>query len=215
MTSEVLIFAVGSPLLVDVEESLHRAGFRVAAGIRNWSGVHHLAAGTRLLAPEDLTECLSALPFVVPLFTPRHRQGAARQAETLGVHQPLSLIDPSVAAPRRLELGPGYYVNSGASIGSASQFGPFVLVNRSASIGHHARLDAFVSIGPGAVLAGGVTVGAGSTICAGAVILPDVTVGEDAVVGAGAVVTRDVPDGGLAVGNPARLVRRDAALRAV
>jgi sugar O-acyltransferase (sialic acid O-acetyltransferase NeuD family) len=215
MTTEILLFAVGSPLLVDVEESLQRAGFQVAAGIRNWPGEHHLAEGTRLLAPEDLTGRMLELPFLVPLFAPRHRRLAARQAAALGLCRPLSLVDPSVAMPRRLEIGPGCYVNAGASLGSASRFGPFVLINRGASIGHHARLDAYVSIGPGAVLSGGVSVGAGSTICAGAVILPSVTVGEDAVVGAGAVVTRDVPDGYVAVGNPARLARRGNALQAV
>lgn len=215
MTAGVLLFAVGSPLLVDVEESLHRAGLHVTVGIRNWPGPHHLAEGTRLLAPEELTELLCELPFLVPLFTPRHRRFAARQAAALGLCRPLSLVDPTVAVPRRLELGPGCYINAGVSLGSASRFGAFVVVNRGASIGHHARLGAYVSIGPGAVLAGGVSVGAGSTICAGAIILPEVTVGEDAMVGAGAVVTRDVPDGYLAVGNPARLARRGNALQAV
>ncbi|MDO9713514.1 acetyltransferase [Paracraurococcus lichenis] len=215
MTKKIVLFAIGSPLLVDVEESSHRAGLHVAAGVRNWPGPHHLPDGMCVLTPESLTPELLELPFLVPLFTPRHRRSAVRQAEVLGFRKALTLIDPSVARPRRLELGRGCYVNAGVTVGSACGFDSFVLINRGATIGHHARLGAFVSIGPGAVLAGQVTVGAGSTVCAGAIILPGVTVGEDAVVGAGTVVTRDVPDGSLMVGNPGRIVRRDPVLQAV
>ncbi|MDO9712501.1 LbetaH domain-containing protein [Paracraurococcus lichenis] len=210
----VLLFGAGSPILVDVEESLHRAGLRVVAGIHNWPGRHYLCDGTRVMAPEDITGAMLELPFLVPLFTPRHRRLAARQAEVLGLVRPMRLVDPSVAVPRRLDTGPGCYVNSGVSLGSYSVLGAFVLINRGASIGHHARLGDFASIGPGAVLAGDVTVGSGGLVCAGAVILPGITVGEDAIVGAGAVVTRDVPDGYLALGNPARLVRRDTIVKA-
>ena len=210
----ILLYGIGSPLVVDVEESLHRAGLRLAAGIHNWPGPHHLPADLAVLAPEALSGPLLDLPYLVPLFTPRHRRLAARQAEALGLRHPLSLIDPSIAAPRRLEVGPGCYVNAGTSLGSGSIFSAFVLVNRGASIGHHARLGAFVSIGPGAVLAGGVTLGEGRMVCAGATILPGITVGRDAVVAAGAVVTRDVPDGSLAAGNPARPLRHDNGLKA-
>ncbi|RAI57966.1 DapH/DapD/GlmU-related protein [Roseicella frigidaeris] len=209
-----LLFGIGSPLVVDVEESLHRAGLRVAAGIHNCGGRHWLPEGIAVLAPEALSGALLDLPYLVPLFTPRHRRLAARQAASLGLRHPLSLIDPSIAAPRRLEIGPGCYLNAGISLGSNSTLGAFVLVNRGASIGHHARLGAFVSIGPGAVLAGGVTIGEGSMVCAGATILPGVTIGEDAVVAAGAVVTRDLPDGHLAAGNPARHIRHDNGLKA-
>lgn len=202
----ILLFGTGSPVLADVEESLHRAGLAVAAGIRNRPGACHLADGPPL-APADLTPALRALPFLVPLFTPAHRQAAAREAEELGLRLPFTLVDPSVPAPRRLELGPGAYVNAGCSLGGGSVAGAFAFVNRGASLGHHARLGAFVSIGPGVTVAGHVTLGKGAVLGAGAVVLPEITIGENAVVGAGAVVTRDVPARCLVLGNPARIVR--------
>lgn len=207
--TDLLLFGVGSPVVVDVEESLFRAGLRVVAGVRNRPGPSHLSEGTRVLVPEDLAAGLLDLPFLVPLFTPGHRQTAAREAARLGLGRAHALVDPSVAAPRRLDLGAGSYVNAGCSLGGAAVFGAFVFVNRGASVGHHARLGDFVSIGPGAVLAGGVTVGAGGVIGAGATVLPGVGVGENAVAAAGAVVTRDVPPACLVAGNPARIARRD------
>jgi len=203
----VILFGTGSPLLGDVEESLFRAGIPIAGGIRNRPGPSYLADGTRCWSAEDLPADNLALPFLIPIFTPAYRQQAAREAAGLGLHHPCTLVDPSVPAPRRLEVGPGSYVNSGCSLGPGSVFGPYVLINRGASIGHHVVLGRFVSIGPGAVIAGLVRIGTGSVIGAGATILPEVTIGDNAVVGAGSVVTRDVPAGCMVVGNAARVVR--------
>jgi sugar O-acyltransferase (sialic acid O-acetyltransferase NeuD family) len=149
-----------------------------------------------------------SLPYIIPLFTPANRRTAAEEATELGLTQPFTLIDGSVTVPRRLELGPGGYVNTGCTLGSSSEFGRFVFINRGASIGHHARLGDFVSIGPGATVAGNVTVGSGTMVGAGATILPGLHVGTDAVIGAGSVITRNVPSNCLIVGNPARIVRR-------
>jgi hypothetical protein len=115
--TEVVLFGTGSPLLGDVEESLYRAGVPVAGGIRNRPGPNYLADGTRWWSVEDLPANLLALPFLIPIFTPAWRQQAAREAAGLGLHNPYTLIDPSVPAPRRLEAGPGSYVNSGCSPG--------------------------------------------------------------------------------------------------
>ena len=207
--THLILFGVGSPVIVDVEESLHRANIHVAFGIRNFPGPSHLPEDIRVLVPEDLTDNLRRLPFMVPLFMPAHRRSAALEAARVGLRSPFSLIDPTVAIPRRFNCAPGTYVNVGCCLGSNCDFGPFVFVNRGASIGHHARLGAFVSIGPGAVLSGQVTIGASSVVGAGAVILPAVTIGANTVVGAGAVVTRDVPEYSLVIGNPARVLRRD------
>ena len=207
--TQVILFGTGSTILLDVVESLQRAGIEVAAGVQNRDGPSHLPDELPGLRPEQVTPPLLALPFLVPLFTPAHRQTAAREALRLGLNTPFRLVDPSVAAPRRLELGEGSYVNVGCSLGSAGAFDRFVFINRGASIGHHARLGAFVSIGPGATLAGHVTIETGAMVGSGATILPELTVGANAVVGAGAVVTRDVPAGCLVLGNPARIVRRD------
>jgi len=207
--AQVILFGTGSPLLLDVEESLHRAGLAIAAGIRNHPGPSHLPDNIPSCETEAIPASMFDLPFLVPIFTPAYRQQAAQHAARLGLTGPYQLIDPSVTAPRRLELSAGCYVNTGCTLGSASCFGPFVLVNRGASIGHHVSLGAFVSIGPGVVIAGQVTIGTGTVIGAGATILPGLTIGDNTVVGAGSVVTRDIPAGCLAMGNAARIVRRD------
>lgn len=205
----ILLFGTGSPILVDVEESLHRAGIPIVAGVRNRPGECHLGEGVRALDVADLDETLRALAFVVPLFTPAHRQAGAREAGAAGLVTPFTLVDPTVATPRRIDIGPGTYVNAGCSLGARSAFGAHVFINRGASIGHHARFGEFVSIGPGVVVSGHVTIGRGAVVGAGATILPELTIGENAVVGGGAVATRDVPPGALVLGNPARIVRRD------
>ncbi len=205
----VLLFGTGSPLLADVEESLFRAGIPVAAGIRNRPGKCYLPEPSSGWRTDEITPDMMSLPFLIPLFTPGFRQIAAREAASLGFTRPFRLIDPSVAAPRRLELGVGCYVNAGCSLGSGGVFGAYVLVNRGASIGHHARLDAFVSIGPGAVIAGEVTIGRGAVIGAGATVLPGVTIGANAVVAAGSVVTCDIPAGCLVKGGAARIAREN------
>jgi sugar O-acyltransferase (sialic acid O-acetyltransferase NeuD family) len=208
MTS-VILFGVGSPIVIDFEESLHRAGLSLVAGVKNRPEASHLSQDVHILFPYQLCSDLMRLPFLVPLFTPGYRQQAAQEAARCGLQHPFILVDPSVDSPRRLNLGPGTYINAGCSLGGGSNFGAFAFINRGASIGHHAQLGDFVSVGPGVTVAGNVKIGTGSVIGAGATILPSLSVGENAVVGAGAVVTQDVPVRCLVVGNPARIVRRD------
>jgi hypothetical protein len=207
--TQVVIYGIGSPILVDVEESLFRAGVSIAAGVRNYPGESFLSEEIPVIAPDAFDDRFTELPFIVPLFTPGNRQQVATEARRQGFSCPYSLADPTVAIPRSLCMEPGGYINAGCTLGAHSHFGPFAFINRGACLGHHARLDMFVSIGPGAVVAGGVTIGRGAMIGAGAVILPEVTVGENAVVGAGAVVTRDVPAHSLVLGSPAKVVKEN------
>ncbi len=204
---DVVLYGVGSPILVDVEESLFRAGIRICAGVQNRAGESFLSDAALVVAPDGVTDEIKARPFLAPLFTPGHRQTAAREAGEMGFHRPFSLFDATVAVPRNLKFEAGLYVNAGCTLGAASEFGVFVFINRGVSVGHHAHFGPFVSIGPGAVVAAYVTLGKGATVGAGAVILPKITVGENAIVGAGAVVVDDVPDHCLALGNPARVAK--------
>lgn len=204
----VVVYGTGSPVIADVEESAWRAGLHIAAGVKNHPAASFLSSSTPLHAPDAIPSDILALPFMVPIFTPAYRQSALREALALGFTQAHTLVDPSVAVPKRFEFGPGTYINVGVSLGSGVAFEEFVFVNRGASIGHHARFGRFVSIGPGVVIAGQVTVGRGAVLGAGAVVLPNVTIGSNAVVAAGAVVTRDVPDGCLVLGNPATLAEQ-------
>jgi sugar O-acyltransferase (sialic acid O-acetyltransferase NeuD family) len=203
----VILFGVGSPILVDYEETLHRVGGSIAAGIRNRDGATYLPGGVPVLAPGELDDAIRSIPFLVPLFTPAHRMTAAAEAESLGLVPTGALIDPTGVIPRRIEFGDGTYVNAGCCLGGGSRFGAFVLINRGVTIGHDADFSDFVSTGPGAVVAGNVTVGRGALLGAGCTISPRVSIGEHAVVGAGAVVIRDVPARSLVLGNPARVVR--------
>jgi sugar O-acyltransferase (sialic acid O-acetyltransferase NeuD family) len=203
----VVIFGVGSSLVVDLEEGLRRAGTPIAAAVANVPGEAYLLDRGPLVDRSELTPEITEEPYLVPLFTPANRHRAVEDAVSLGFKTPSRFTDPSVAVPESLAAEPGLWVNTGATLGAASRFGRFALVNRGASVGHHAVLADFASIGPNATLAGEVSLGTGAAIGAGAVVLPGITVGEHAVVGAGSVVTRDVPDRTMVVGNPARAVR--------
>lgn len=202
--TDLVLFAAGSALIVDYIESARRAGLAVRAAIRNFDGPVY-AEGVPVVDVASIPGEMYALPYLVPLFTPGHRQSAVDGATRLGFRDPATLVDPTAILPAHLDVGPGSYINAGCTLGAASHIGAFVLINRAASIGHHAHLGDYVSIGPSAVLAGQVTVGAGAVIGAGAVVLPQVKIGRNAVVGAGAVVTRDVPDETMVTGNPARV----------
>jgi acetyltransferase-like isoleucine patch superfamily enzyme len=207
----IVIFGVGSSLVVDLEEGLHRAEIPIAAAVANVPGEAHLLDQAPLIGRDEMTPEIAALPYLVPLFTPLNRHRAVHDAVRLGFATPSSFTDPTVAVPRSVAVEPGLWVNTGVTLGAASTFGPFVLINRGASVGHPANLGRFASIGPNATLAGEVTLGAGATVGAGAVVLPRMRIGEHATVAAGAVVTRDVPDRSLVMGNPARVVREGLA----
>ncbi len=207
--SSLVIFGVGAPLTVDVEETCARLGIEIAAGVRNLPGRSFASSAVTVVEVDRFADALRALPIALPLFTPAHRRSALEHACRLGFKRAESLIDPTSALARSAAVGHGVYVNAGCTIGGAASIGDFVLVNRAASVGHHTRLREFVSIGPGAVLTGSIEVGRGAVIGAGAVVLPELEIGAGAMVGAGSVVTQSVPAGSLVVGNPARVVRSD------
>ena len=207
--SKIVIFGVGAPLTIDLEESCARLGVEVAAGVRNVPGKTFGSDALTIVEGDRLPDALKALGIALPLFTPGHRLSALRHAIDLGFASVETVIDPTSVLARSAGIGRGVYINAGCTIAGAVRLGDFTLVNRAASIGHHTRLGDFASIGPGAVLTGSITVGRGAVIGAGAVILPELEIGSNAMVGAGSVVNRSVPASCLAVGNPARVVRSD------
>jgi len=202
----VVIFGVGSPIAIDVEETCRRLGLAVTA-IKNVDGPSHVSSHLKVLDTANLPQHVLGLGVVLPMFTPAHRKKALEDASRLGFAQRETLIDPTSAIASTATFGLGTFVNAGCTIGGATTLGDFVFVNRSASIGHHCILAEFASIGPASVLAGSVRVGRGAVVGAGAVILPGIEIGANAVVGAGAVVTRSLPSACMALGNPARVVK--------
>ena len=207
----VVIYGVGSPIVVDVQESLLRAGIAIAAAVHNIECEARLLEGVTPIARAQLTPELLALPFLAPFFTPANRQTVVREAFVAGFRSGYSLIDPTVPRLRSLVHGPGLFVNAGCTLGAASHFGEWVFINRGASVGHHAHFGDLVSLGPGAVVSGSVTLGRGCVVGAGAVVLPELSIGSNSVVGAGSVVTRDVPDNCLVLGVPAKVTKTGIA----
>ena len=189
----VIFFGVGSPVIVDVEETCRRAGWPVAFGVQNVPAPTYTsdAVPIRELTPGLL---LSA-PVLVPLFSPPNRRFAWQQAATLGAADFPTLVDPTSILPQRIDIQKGVYINAGCTLGAASRIGAFAFINRGACVGHHLDLGAFASIGPGAVIAGQVTIGDDTIIGAGAVILPGIRIGAGCIVGAGVVIDTDVPAG--------------------
>ena len=207
--ARVVLYGVGSPLVVEAEEACARAGMQIVAGIRNVEGPAHTSDAVRLLDADALPEALLDCGLVVAIFTPGHRKSAVDDALRRGFVRGAIVVHPASPVAASAGLSEGVFVNAGCVIGGAARLGRFALVNRSASIGHHCTIGDFVSIGPGAVLCGQVNVGAGAVIGAGAVVLPGVSIGGNAVVGAASLVRDDVPSRARAQGHPARVVQAD------
>jgi sugar O-acyltransferase (sialic acid O-acetyltransferase NeuD family) len=202
--SELVLFAVGSSIVVDYEETCARLGIRIAGGIQNVSGEVFFTDLDRLVGVDAMPAALRAHPCIIPLFTPKNRRAAAEQASSLGFAPVAAVIDPTAIVARSSVFGNGTFVNAGAIVGAQARIGEQVVINRGASLGHHVELAAFVSLGPGAILCGHVAIESGTMIGAGAIILPKVRIGADAVVAAGSIVTADVAAGARVFGNPAR-----------
>jgi hypothetical protein len=206
----VVLFGVGSPIVVEYVETGRRLGWRIVAAIKNRDGDAHFDDPALVLDASAVGHEVLRYPCLCPLFTPANRAMAAREARALGFAFSVALIDPHVISSPTSQIGAGSFINTGCIIGAKTSIARHALLNRGASIGHHVRIGECASVGPGAIVGGLVEIGSGAMIGAGAVLLPKVRIGAFAVVGAGAIVTRDVPERAKVVGNPARVI--DAAL---
>jgi sugar O-acyltransferase (sialic acid O-acetyltransferase NeuD family) len=202
----VVLYGIGSPIVVDYEESCERQGLAIAGAIKNVDGPIHTISAVPVYRADEIPERLLSLPFIAPIFTPGRRRFAVEDAQRHGFGRSFTLVDPTAVVARSTKLGVGTFVNCGAVVGAAGTIGCFVLINRSASIGHHAEIGDYAAIGPGAVLAGNVKLGRGAVVGVGASVIPEIEIGDNAVVGAGSVVTQDVPANTLVAGRPARVL---------
>jgi len=76
----LVLYGVGSPIVVDVEESARRAGIEIVAAVHNVPGASMMLDPTRLVAHTAVPAEALDLPFLVPLFTPQNRQRASDEA---------------------------------------------------------------------------------------------------------------------------------------
>jgi acetyltransferase-like isoleucine patch superfamily enzyme len=205
--TRVVLFGVGSPLVVDYEESCRRLGWRISLAVRNHQDRTFCGDDLTIKEPSALATDDLAIPFLCPLFTPCDRRAAASQAVDLGFSESPALVDPTAVVAENSSLGAGSYVNAGCIVGAQVICGRHVVLNRACSIGHNGQIGDFVSIGPGVVVAGQVTIGPGTMLGAGCVILPQIEIGGNTVIGAGTVVAENVGDLLVVTGNR-ELVKR-------
>ncbi|MGC3999857.1 MAG: acetyltransferase [Anaeromyxobacter sp.] len=116
----------------------------------------------------------------------------------------VTLVHPRANVARRVKLGEGVVVMSGASINPDARLGAGCIVNTGAVVEHDCWLGDFVHLSPNAALGGAVVIGDRAHLGLGAVVLPGLRVGANSRVGAGAAVIRNVSEGATAVGVPAQ-----------
>jgi sugar O-acyltransferase (sialic acid O-acetyltransferase NeuD family) len=202
----VVLFGIGSPIVVEYVETCRRLEWSILAAVRNRDGEIYFEDHSRIVDSAAVDSTISANPCLCPLFTPANRALATREAQILGFRFGVAMIDPHAIIAATTSVGGGSFVNAGCVLGAEGSISSHALINRGASIGHHVQIGEFVSIGPGAIVGGLARIERGVMIGAGAILLPKTRVGAFAVVGAGAVVTRDVPPRAKVVGNPAQAI---------
>jgi sugar O-acyltransferase (sialic acid O-acetyltransferase NeuD family) len=206
ISADVVLFGIGSSLVVEYVETCRRLGYRIVAAIRNRPDPVFFEDDTKIVDIGALAPALRDASCLCPMFTPGNRRAAVDEATALGFAFARALIDPTAIVASTTAVGGGSFLNAGCIIGAGTVVGEHVVVNRGTTVGHHAAVGAFASLGPGVTVAGHVTVEDGAMVGAGAVVLPKLTIGARAVVGAGAVVVDDVPAGAKVFGNPGRIV---------
>jgi sugar O-acyltransferase (sialic acid O-acetyltransferase NeuD family) len=201
----IVLFGIGSPIVVEYVETCRRLGWSIVAAVKNREGEVYFDDPRRIVSA---SAAAAAMPYPCwcPMFTPANRAVAVNEAQALGFKFKTALVDPHAVTAASSEAGGGSYINTGCIVGAETVIGRHALVNRGTSIGHHVRIGEYASVGPGAIVGGLAVIECGAMIGAGAIILPKVRIGSFAVVGAGAVVTRDVADCATVVGNPARSI---------
>ncbi|MDB5070338.1 MAG: acetyltransferase [Candidatus Eremiobacteraeota bacterium] len=206
----VVLFGIGSSIVVEYEETCKRLGIAVA-GIRNRPGPAYFHDEGTIVDAASIPPQLLRVPCVCPIFTPHNRLVAAEEARAAGFGFAEALIDPTAIVASSSRFGAGSFVNAGCIVGAQVLCAEHVVLNRGVTLGHHVEVGAFSSLGPSAVVGGWVEIGQGAMIGAGAVLLPKVRVGAHAIVGAGSVVVADVPPHAKVLGNPARITARSVA----
>lgn len=118
-----------------------------------------------------------------------------------------TVVHPSAAVARGVELGRGVVLLAGTVVNSDANIGAFCYLNTGATLDHESIMAPYASLSPGVVTGGLVEIGEGADICIGAILADRISVGPWSVVGAGATVLSSLPGETLAYGTPAKAVR--------
>jgi sugar O-acyltransferase (sialic acid O-acetyltransferase NeuD family) len=207
--NDLVLFGVGSPIVVEYEETCRRLGYAIVAGVQNRPGTAYFHGA--IVDARAVPAALLNVGCVCPLFTPNNRIVACAEAVERGFRFAEALIDPTAIVASSATIGAGSFVNAGSIVGAQTVLAEHVVVNRGTGIGHDVEIGAFASLGPGVVVCGEVTIGTGAMIGARAVLLPRVKIGAHAVVAAGSVVVADVLPNAKVFGSPARAKETSAA----
>ncbi len=123
-----------------------------------------------------------------------------------------TLVHPSVALSRSVEVGAGSVVCAGVIMTCNIHIGAQVHLDRCVTVGHDSVIEDFVTIAPGAVVSGNCRIEAGAYLGAASSIREKLSIGAGATIGMGAIVVKAVPHGETHVGNPAKKLVKKALL---
>ncbi|MDE2080257.1 MAG: hypothetical protein KGI90_02810 [Burkholderiales bacterium] len=119
-----------------------------------------------------------------------------------------NLVHPAAGLdPRRVRLGLGNLVASGAQFTCDIEVGDFNVFNLNCTVGHDARIGSYGVVNPGANVSGGVVLGDACLLGTGSQVLEGRSLCADVIIGAGAVVTRNIAEPGTYAGVPARSIK--------
>lgn len=118
-----------------------------------------------------------------------------------------TLIDPSVIASERLDIGKGSIICAGSILTVDVKIGKHVIINLDCTVGHDVIIEDYVTVYPSVNISGNVKIGEQSELGTGTQIIQGKKLIEGTILGAGAVVTKDTEESGIYVGVPARKVR--------
>src|SRR5260221_10424161 len=123
MSTSIVLYGIGSPLVVDHEESCARLDVAIAGAVRNVDGPVYTLSPAPVHAAGELPEGLAALPFIVPIFTPGMRRLALEDAERHRFSRRLTLIDPTAILAQPTLTEEVTFTNCPAAAGAANSIG--------------------------------------------------------------------------------------------